>query len=170
MAHYSKDEFKILSKTDLFSFMSKSLSLTNDYSPADEKNDSAKFLTNTYFDNSKQLTNSIPNHLKQNSLINYYKNLPDAIPISINQILKTQNTNAPWLFNVLKNKFHRSRKHKKTRVLSKDIKSNNVITDRSILLAETFLDKPITTDQTSGKWIVTEKQLHCPVIEVCKTS
>jgi hypothetical protein len=153
------DDFKVLSETDLFSTMSKS-----DYSSVNEENSySWKYLTKTYCNNSKQLKSSISNvFIKDNTFINYYKNLPGAMPITMNQMLKTQNTNAPSLFNILKKKFHRSRKHKNNRELVNEIDSNNT----SILLAEELLEKPISHDGTSGIWIVNEKDIIFPLIKV----
>jgi hypothetical protein len=154
MANYSKD--------DLFSTVSKSLSLKSDHSFVNEENSSWKYLAKTYFNNSKQLKNSISNiFIKEN----YYKNLPGAIPISMNQMLKAQNTNAPWLFNILKKKFQRSRKHKK---VSKEKELNKAMIDHSRLLAEELLEKPISSDGTSGKWIVEEKEIVFPLIKVCE--
>lgn len=123
------DDLKVLSETDLFSTMLKS-----GYSSVIEENSSLKYLTKTYFNNSKQLKKSLSNiFLKDNSSIN------------INQILKTQNTNAPWLFNILKNKFHRSKKYQN------DSKS----------LAEELLEKSINNNnQTSGIWIINEKDIN----------
>ncbi|CAF2516774.1 unnamed protein product [Rotaria sp. Silwood2] len=166
MANYSTDELKVLSETDLFSHMSKSLSLKSDYASINEENHSWRYLAKTYFDNSKQLKSSISNVvIKDNTSVNYYKNLPGAMPISMNEMLKSQNTNAPWLFNILKKKFHRSRKYKKDRQLSNEIDSNN-----SILLAEEFLEKPITNDGSNGTWIINEKDIVCPLIKNFDTS
>ena len=158
MANYSTDDLKVLSETDLFSITSKSLSLKSDHSFVNEENPSWKYLAKTYFNNSKQLKNSISNIFFKD---NYYKNLPGAIPISMNQMLNAQNTNAPWLFNILKKKFQRSRKHKKG-LKEKDL--NNI----SRLLEEEFLEKPISNDGTSGKWIINEKEIGFPLIEVCQ--
>jgi hypothetical protein len=145
----ANSSFKVFSETDLFS--------TSDYSSVHEENYSWRYLTKTYFNNSKSLKNSISNvFLKENSFVNYYKNLPGAMPISINQMLKTQNTNAPWLFNVLKNKF---RKQKNNRGYSKN---------SSIVLAEELLEQPISTDGLSGKWIINEKEVVFPLMKVCK--
>jgi hypothetical protein len=93
--------------------------------------DSWKYRAKTYFNNSKQLKNS-------NS--NLSINLPK---LNIDQMLKTQNTNAPWLFNVLKKKFHRSKKSKNNR--------------RE--LVEEFLETPISSDGSSGRWIINEKDI-----------
>jgi hypothetical protein len=147
------DDFKVLSETDLFSTMLKS-----DYSSVNEENYSWKYLTKTYSNNSKELKNSISNIF----IKDYYKNLPGAMPISMNQMLKGQNTNAPWLFNILKKKFHRSRKSKNDRRLIKDIDSNN--TSKS--LVEELLEKPISNNGTSGTWIINEKDLVFPLIKV----
>jgi hypothetical protein len=138
--------------TDLFFTISKSLSLEDDYSSINEE---TRYLPKTYFNNSKQLKCS-----KSTISIkgNYYKNLPGAMPISMKQILKAQNTNAPWLFNIFKKKFHRTRKDKK---LSKETDSNS-----SMLLAEELLEKPISHDGTSRKWIVNEKDIALPLIKV----
>jgi hypothetical protein len=164
MANSPMDDFQVLSETDLFSTMSKS-----DYSSVSEENYSWRYRAKTYFNNSKQLKSSISNvFIKENSFVNYYQNLPGAIPISMNQMLKTQNTNAPWLFNILKKKFHRSRKHKNHRSLSKEIDSNNTITNSSILLAEELLERPISSDGSSGKWIVNEKDVVFPLTKVYK--
>jgi hypothetical protein len=153
------DDLKVLSETDLFS--------KSDSSSVNEENYSWRYLAKTYFNNSKQLKNSISNvFIKDHSFVNYYKNLPGAIPISINQMLKTQNTNAPWLFNILKKKFHRSRKYKNDRELEKEIDSNKTRTNSSILLAEELLEKPISSDGTSGKWIVNEKEIVFPLLKV----
>ncbi|CAF0871579.1 unnamed protein product [Rotaria sordida] len=167
MANYSTDdELKVLSETDLFSHMSKSLSLKSDYASINEDNHSWRYLAKTYFNNSKQLKSSISNiFIKDNRSVNYYKNLPGAMPISMNEMLKSQNTNAPWLFNILKKKFHRSRKHKKDRYISNEIDSNN-----SILLTEDLLEKPINNDGTNGKWIINEKDIICPLIKNFDTS
>ncbi|CAF4822163.1 unnamed protein product [Rotaria sp. Silwood1] len=146
--------------------MSKSLSLKSDYASINEENHSWRYLAKTYFNNSKQLKSSISNvFVKDNTSINYYKNLPGAMPISMNDMLKSQNTNAPWLFNILKKKFHRSRKHKKDRQVSNEIDSNN-----SLLLAEELLEKPITSDGTNGKWIINETDIVCPLIKNFDTS
>jgi hypothetical protein len=160
MANYSIDDFKVLSETDLFSTMSKSLSLKSDFSSVNEEDYSWRYLAKTYFNNSKQLNRSISNiSIKENSL-NYYKNLPGAMPISMNQMLKAQNTNAPWLINILKKKFRRSRKD---RSVSKEI---DTITNTSMILTEELLEKPISIDGTSGKWIVNEKDVVVPLIKV----
>ena len=76
-------------------------------------------------------------------------------------MLKTQNTNAPWLFNILKKKFHRSRKYKNNR-----FNSNKTIINTSKVLAEDLLEKPINHDGMSGKWIVNEKEIIFPLIKV----
>jgi len=157
-------DLKVLSETDLFFTMSKSLSLEDDYSSINEETNSPRYLPKTYFNNSKQLKCSKSTiSIKENSLGNYYKNLPGAMPISMKQILKAQNTNAPWLFNIFKKKFHRSRKDKK---LSKEIDSNKTITNSSMLLAEELLEKQISHDGTSSKWIVNEKDIVLPLIKV----
>ncbi|CAF5142267.1 unnamed protein product [Rotaria magnacalcarata] len=167
MAIFSTDELKVSSETDLFSHASKSLSFKSDLSSVNGENHSWRYLAKTYFKNSKQLKSSISTvFIKENSSENYYKNLPGAMPIRMNEMLKAQNTNAPWLFNVLKKKFHRSRKHKSDRFLINEVDSNNTIANNSILLAEELLDKAITNDGINGKWIVNENDVACPLIKV----
>ncbi|CAF1382083.1 unnamed protein product [Rotaria magnacalcarata] len=166
MAIFSTDELKVSSETDLFSHASKSLSFKSDLSSVNGENHSWRYLAKTYFKNSKQLKSSISTvFIKENSSENYYKNLPGAMPIRMNEMLKAQNTNAPWLFNVLKKKFHRSRKHKSDRFLINEVDSNNTIANNSILLAEELLDKAITNDGINGKWIVNENDVACPLIK-----
>ncbi|CAF1048689.1 unnamed protein product [Adineta ricciae] len=142
--------------------MSKSFAtVKNDLSAVREGDYSWKYLTNTYFNNSKQLNSS-----KSTSSIqeNYYKNLPSAMSVRMDQILKAQNTNAPWLLNALKKKFHRSRKEKKERSLLKETDSNKTRTNISVSFAEELLDKPLSHDGTSGKWIVNEKEIILPLM------
>lgn len=90
----------------------------------------------------------------------HFKNLPGAMPISFNQMFRTQNSNAPWLINMLRKKFSRSRfltKRRENR--NSSIRSS---TDDEIL------DKPISIDGTSGKWLVDEKDLALPLIKVVR--
>ena len=83
-----------------------------------------------------------------------YKNLPGAMPISMNQVLKAQNSNAPWLFDVLKRKFSRSRKSK---------------TDSSaVSAADEVLGTLISHDGTGGQWTIDERDLVVPLTKVCK--
>lgn len=167
MATLSTDESKVLSETDLFSHTSKSFSLKSDCSSVNEEHHSWRYLAKTYFNNSKQLKTSKSNlSIKDHSSGHYYKNLPGAMPITMNEMLKAHNTNAPWLFNVIKKKLHRSRKHKKDRQLSNEIDSNNTIMNNSILSVEEFFDKAINNDGTDGKWIVNENDIVCPLIKV----
>ncbi|CAF0795744.1 unnamed protein product [Adineta steineri] len=146
--------------------MSKSFLSENDSSSINERDHSWKSYTKTYFNNSKQLNSSKSNISINKSLSeNYCKNLPGAMPISMNQILQAQNTNAPWLFNILKKKFHRSRKYKKDRIVSFETDSNKTITNTSNLLAEELLEQPISCNGTSGIWIVSEKDITFPLIK-----
>ncbi len=145
------NDSKVFSETDLFSTMLKS-----DYSSVNEDNYSWKYLAKTYFNNSKQLRNSISNFSIKNH--SDYQYLPG---MNIDQMLKTQNTNAPWLFNVLKKKFHRSKKSKNNR----EIELNDRRTNSSILLAEEFLERPISSDGTSGRWIINEKDVVFPLVQ-----
>ena len=90
----------------------------------------------------------------------HFKNLPGAMPISFNQMFRTQNSNAPWLINVLKKKFSRSR------YLSKRRENRN--SSIQSMTDDEILDKPISTDGTSGKWMVNEKDLALPLIKVVR--
>lgn len=98
MVDRSMEDLPTASEPDLLLTRSKSFADDNEYSWSD--------LTGTYFDNSKQLNSST----SDSPLANYYKNLPGAVPVSVHQIRAAQNTNAPWLVNILRKRFHRSRK------------------------------------------------------------
>ena len=89
------------------------------------------------------------------------------MPIRMDQILQAKNTNAPWLLNALKKKFHRSRKEKKERNSLKETDSNKTRTNISLSFAEKLLDKPLSHDGTSCKWIVNEKEIILPLMNVC---
>ena len=135
------------------------LSSTAKTSAAD--NDPAwKYLAKTYFNESEQFA---PAPVTADRKENHYKNLPGAIPISMNQMLKAQNSNAPWLINVLKKKFQRSRTAKKERLTSKAADESNRTDNAS---AEDILQRPISVDGTSGKWIVHEDDVILPLMKV----
>lgn len=118
MANDSIDHYKVLSEIDLFSLMSKT-----DHSSISGK----KIL----FNNSKSLRTS-PSNL---SIDEHFHT------INVNQMLKTQNNNAPWLFNILTKKFHRTKRR-----LSREID-------------EQFLAKQMSKDGSSGCWIIHEKEV-----------
>lgn len=135
MANDSIDHFKVLSETDLFSSMS-----ISDHSISHEDHYSWISRTKTFCNNSKQLRTSFSN-----------LSLSSFNTINLNQMLNTQNSNAPWLVNILTKKFHRS---------SREIQANN-----SRLLTEKFLTRQISTDGSNGRWIINEKIRSCQKID-----
>lgn len=126
MANDSIDHYKVLSETDLFSTMSK----TDHFISSEDHHSSRKIL----FNNSKSLRTSLSNHSIEE---HFHTHLPT---ISVNQMLKTQNNNAPWLFNILTKKFHRRSSRE---------------------IANQFLARQISCDGSSGCWIIHEKEVDC---------
>ena len=153
MANDSTDDRKVSVDGDQVSSISNTSSANKD--------PSWKYLAKTYFSSSQEFER-IPANAERKE--NHYKNLPGAIPISMNQMLKAQNSNAPWLINVLKKKFQRSRTSKKDRLSSKTADESNKTDNAS---TEEILERPISIDGTSGKWVVHENDVILPLMKVC---
>lgn len=112
------------------------------------------------FSTTMSRADSLTSELSSIDRTTHFKNLPGAMPISFNQMFRTQNSNAPWLINALKKTFSRSRFLSQRR--DKRNAASRATTDEEIL------DKPISLDGTSGKWLVNEKDLALPLIKVVR--
>ena len=150
MAHQLTEHWNVHSPSDVGSTASKSID-GNDHSWRDH--------ARTYsIDSRDRASRSVL--LIEESSSNRYKNLPGAMPISMNQVLKAQNSNAPWLFDVLKRKFSRSRKSK--------IDSSATAGHPSVSVADQVLGTLISHDGTSGQWTIDERDLVVPLTKVRK--
>lgn len=59
--------------------------------------------------------------------------------------INQMNTNSPWLFNIFKKKFHRSKNNRESK------KENN---------SKTLIDEILEKPSTNGIWIINEKEIE----------
>jgi hypothetical protein len=167
MANDSTDHLQVQVETDRLTSMSKFVSYRTDLSSTVDNKHSWKNLSNNSINSNSVLRISSSHIRLDEAMSNRYKNLPGAMPINMNQMINARNSNAPWLVNVLKKKFRRCRTSTPAdRSYSNENDSSRMATNRSIMLSDDILEKPISLAGTSGKWIVHENDVVLPMMKV----